>query len=206
MKKTHIFFVLMIQCICSTPPLSSFENSEVMLIMKKRLVTYLLVSALAAAVFAGCSKKDAGDGADAAATEAAAVVEEAAEAADAADTASIEDVAAAIEEAEAEETAAIAGTADAAEEVAAAEEEEDAVVVEEEDDEEEAAKEETPEEGEYLVVEPGTQYTVRFGGNIYSTPEEIAENVMYFANPGDYLNVVERLDDFWYKVTYYLAG
>lgn len=29
---------------------------------------------------------------------------------------------------------------------------------------------------------------------------------MYFANPGDYLNVVERLDDFWYKVTYYLAG
>ena len=171
--------------------------------MKKRLVTYLLVSALAAAVFAGCSKKDAGDGADAAATEAAAVVEEAAEAADAADTASIEDVAAAIEEAEAEETAEVAGTTDAAAEVAAVEEDDDAVVIE---DEEEADKEEAPEEGEYLVVDPGTQYTVRFGGNIYSTPEEIAENIMYFANPGDYLNVVERLDNFWYKVTYYLAG
>lgn len=171
--------------------------------MKKKLVTYLLVSALAAAVFAGCSKKDAGDGADAAATEAAAVVEEASEAADAADTASIEDVAAAIEEAEAEETAEVAGTTDAAAEVAAVEEDDDAVVIE---DEEEADKEEAPEEGEYLVVDPGTQYTVRFGGNIYSTPEEIAENIMYFANPGDYLNVVERLDNFWYKVTYYLAG
>lgn len=172
--------------------------------MKKRLVAYLLVSALAVAVFAGCSKKDAGDGADAAATDAAAVVEEAAEAADAADTASIEDVAAAIEDAEAEEVAAVAGTTGDAEEVAAAEEEDDAVVIE--DEGEEADKEEAPEEGEYLVVEPGTQYTVRFGGNIYSTPEEVAENIMYVANPGDYLNVVERLDDFWYKVTYYLAG
>jgi hypothetical protein len=179
--------------------------------MKKRLVTYLLVSALAAAVFAGCSKKDGGDGADAAATGDAAVVEQAADVADAAATTSIEDVAAAAEAADADEVAAVAGTTDAvaeADETAAPEE---AGVTEIVDDEEEVAAaeetpEETPEEGEYLVVDPGTTYTVRFGGNIYSTPEEIAENVMYYANPGDYLNVVERLDDFWYKVTYYLAG
>lgn len=177
--------------------------------MKKRIVTYLLLSALAAAVFAGCGKKDAGDGADAAATGDAAVAStfEAAETAAAADTAAIEDVAAAAEAADAEEAAAIAGTTDAAavEEAAVPEEEGVTEVV---DDEEaaEADKEETPAEGEYLVVDPGTQYTVRFGGNIYSSPEEIAENIMYVANPGDYLNVVERLDNFWYKVTYYLAG
>ena len=172
--------------------------------MKKRLVTYLLVSALAAAVFAGCSKKDAdaGDGADAAATGDAVVVEEAAETADAAATDSIEDLVAAAEAADAEEVAAVAGTTDAV-----AEADEEAAVTEVVDEEEEKAEEaEELKEGEYLIVEPGTQYVVRFGGNIYSTPEEVAENVMYFANPGDYLNVVERLDDFWYKVTYYLAG
>ena len=88
-----------------------------------------------------------------------------------------------------------------------AEADEEAAVTEVVDEEEEKAEEaEELKEGEYLIVEPGTQYVVRFGGNIYSTPEEVAENVMYFANPGDYLNVVERLDDFWYKVTYYLAG
>ena len=172
--------------------------------MKKRLVTYLLVSALAAAVFAGCSKKDADAGADAAATGDAVVVEEAA---DAAATDSIEDLVAAAEAADAEEVAAVAGTTDA---VAEADEEaadEEAAVTEVVDEEEEKAEEaEELKEGEYLIVEPGTQYVVRFGGNIYSTPEEVAENVMYFANPGDYLNVVERLDDFWYKVTYYLAG
>ena len=175
--------------------------------MKKRLVTYLLVSALAAAVFAGCSKKDAGDSADAAATGDVAVVEEAVETADAAATDSLEDLVAAAETADTEEVAAVAGTTDA---VAEADEDaagEEAAVTEIVDDEEETVeKTEDPEEGEYLVVEPGTQYVVRFGGNIYSTPEEVAENVMYFANPGDYLNVVERLDDFWYKVTYYLAG
>lgn len=173
--------------------------------MKKRLVTYLLVTALAAAVFAGCSKKDAGDAADAAATGATAI-EEAAEAATAAaevaaaeETAALEGTAAAAEEVATEEVA--------AEEVAAPEEEAAAVAVEEEEaDKEEADTEDAEKEEEYLVVDPGTQYTVRFGGNIYSTPEEIAENIMYFANPGDYLNVVERLDDFWYKVTYYLAG
>ncbi len=177
--------------------------------MKKRIVTYLLLSALAAAVFAGCGKKDAGDGADAAATGEAAVVEataEVAETAAAADTAAIEDVAAAAEAADAEEAAAIAGTTDAAAAEEAAVPEEGVTEVVDDEETVEADKEETPAEGEYLVVDPGTQYTVRFGGNIYSSPEEIAENIMYVANPGDYLNVVERLDNFWYKVTYYLAG
>jgi hypothetical protein len=172
--------------------------------MKKRLVTYLLVSALAAAVFAGCSKKDGGDAADAAATDAA-VVEEAAEAA----TASLEDVAAAAEAADAEEAGNVADTTVAAE-VADAEVEaaaDDASVTEFVDEEvkEDADKKEA-EEAEVLVVEPGTTYTVRFGGNIYSSPEEIASNVMYYANPGDYLTIVERLENYWYKVSYYLAG
>ena len=172
--------------------------------MKKRVVTYLLVSALAAAVFAGCSKKDGGDAADAAATDAA-VVEEAAEAA----TASLEDVAAAAEAADAEEAGNVADTTVAAE-VADAEVEaaaDDASVTEFVDEEvkEDADKKEA-EEAEVLVVEPGTTYTVRFGGNIYSSPEEIASNVMYYANPGDYLTIVERLEDYWYKVSYYLAG
>ena len=173
--------------------------------MKKRLVTYLLVSALAAAVFAGCSKKDGGDAADAAATDAA-VVEEAAEAA----TASLEDVAAAAEAADAEEAGNIADTTVAAE-VADAEVEaaaDDAAVTEFVDEEEvkEDADKKEAEEAEVLVVDPGTTYTVRFGGNIYSSPEEIASNVMYYANPGDYLTIVERLEDYWYKVSYYLAG
>lgn len=171
--------------------------------MKKRLVTYLLVSALAAAVFAGCSKKDAGDAADAAATDAA-VVEEAAEAA----TAALEDVAAAAEAADAEEAGNIADTTVAAEvadeEVAAVDDESVTEFVDEEVKEDTDKKE--AEEAEVLVVEPGTTYTVRFGGNIYSSPEEIASNVMYYANPGDYLTIVERLEDYWYKVSYYLAG
>ena len=173
--------------------------------MKKRLVTYLLVSALAAAVFAGCSKKDGGDAADAAATDAV-VVEEAAEAA----TASLEDVAAAAEAADAEEAGNVADTTVAAE-VADAEVEaaaDDAAVTEFVDEEEvkEDADKKEAEEAEVLVVDPGTTYTVRFGGNIYSSPEEIASNVMYYANPGDYLTIVERLEDYWYKVSYYLAG
>lgn len=177
--------------------------------MKKRLVTYLLVSALAAAVFAGCSKKDAGDAADAAATDAAAadvtVVEEAAEAA----TASLEAVAAAADAADAEEVGNIADTSVAAEvadaEVAAATDDTSVTEFVDEEVKEDADKKEA-EEAEVLVVEPGTTYTVRFGGNIYSSPEEIASNVMYYANPGDYLTIVERLENYWYKVSYYLAG
>lgn len=180
--------------------------------MKKRLVTYLLVSALAAAVFAGCSKKDGGDAADAAATDAA-VVEEAAEDAGAAATASLEDVAAAAEAADAEEAGAVADTTVAAEvadeEVAAVEDESVTEFVDEEvkeDADKEDADKKDAEEAEVLVVDPGTTYTVRFGGNIYSSPEENAANVMYYANPGDYLTIVERLDNYWYKVSYYLAG
>ena len=78
-------------------------------------------------------------------------------------------------------------------------------VTKDEEVKEDADKKEA-EEAEVLVVEPGTTYTVRFGGNIYSSPEEIASNVMYYANPGDYLTIVERLEDYWYKVSYYLAG
>jgi hypothetical protein len=180
--------------------------------MKKRLVTYLLVSALAAAVFAGCSKKDGGDAADAAATDAT-VVEEAAEDAGAAATASLEDVAAAAEAADAEEAGAVADTTVAAEvadeEVAAVEDESVTEFVDEEVKEDavkEDADKKDAEEAEVLVVDPGTTYTVRFGGNIYSSPEENAANVMYYANPGDYLTIVERLDNYWYKVSYYLAG
>jgi hypothetical protein len=180
--------------------------------MKKRLVTYLLVSALAAAVFAGCSKKDGGDAADAAATDAT-VVEEAAEDAGAAATASLEDVAAAAEAADAEEAGAVADTTVAAEvadeEVAAVEDESVTEFVDEEvkeDADKEDADKKDSEEAEVLVVDPGTTYTVRFGGNIYSSPEENAANVMYYANPGDYLTIVERLDNYWYKVSYYLAG
>ncbi len=180
--------------------------------MKKRLVTYLLVSALAAAVFAGCSKKDGGDAADAAATDAS-VVEEAAEDAGAAATASLEDVAAAAEAADAEEAGAVADTTVAAEvadeEVAAVEDESVTEFVDEEvkeDADKEDADKKDAEEAEVLVVDPGTTYTVRFGGNIYSSPEENAANVMYYANPGDYLTIVERLDNYWYKVSYYLAG
>ena len=76
--------------------------------MKKRLIAYLLVSALAVAVFAGCGKKGEGDGADAAATGSTAVAEEAA----AADTAAAEVAAVADTAAE---IADVAGTSDAAE-------------------------------------------------------------------------------------------
>ena len=179
--------------------------------MKKRLVAYLLVSVLAVAVFAGCSKKDKGDGADAAATGDAAVVEEAAddaveEAADAVDTAAeaaVEDAADAAT-ISADDAAAIAddGAADEDAVTEFVDEEEKA----EGEDAEAAKDEETPAEGDYLVVDPGTEYTVRYGGYVYSSPEEIADNIIYVANPGDHLNIVERLDNFWYKVTYYIAG
>ena len=202
----------MLQCICSLQDTAMFYiiDSEVMF-MKKRLVAYLLVSVLAVAVFAGCSKKDKGDGADAAATGDAAVVEEAAddaveEAADAVDTAAeaaVEDAADAAT-ISADDAAAIAddGAADEDAVTEFVDEEEKA----EGEDAEAAKDEETPAEGDYLVVDPGTEYTVRYGGYVYSSPEEIADNIIYVANPGDHLNIVERLDNFWYKVTYYIAG
>ena len=59
---------------------------------------------------------------------------------------------------------------------------------------------------EDLIVEPGTVYTVRFGGNIYSIMEENDAYIMYYTSPGETLEINERLEDYWYKVTFYLAG
>lgn len=59
---------------------------------------------------------------------------------------------------------------------------------------------------EDLIVDPGTVYTVRFGGNIYSIMEENDAYIMYYTSPGETLEINERLEDYWYKVTFYLAG
>lgn len=189
----------MVQCTCCTPNTIKYYYISEVTFMKKRLIAYLLVSALAVAVFAGCGKKGEGDGADAAATGSTAVAEEAA----AADTAAAEVAAVADTAAE---IADVAGTSDAAEvaDIAVTGDEAVAEVVDEKEVEE--AEDAKTEEGDYLVVEPGTVYTVRYGGNVYSSPEENAANIMYSANPGDMLNVVERLDNYWYKVTYYISG
>lgn len=180
--------------------------------MKKRLVTYLLISAMAATVFAGCSKSGgdaAGDAAPADATEAVeTVVEEAAEeAAAAGDTASMADLVAAAEAAETAEAAAVAGTSDAAEADEIANEEADVTeeyaddVVDEEKDEAEAVT-----DGEDLIVDPGTDYTVRFGGNVYATPDQVDSNIIDYVYPGYLLHIEERLDDFWYNVSYWIDG
>lgn len=185
--------------------------------MKKKLVTLLMVSALAATVFAGCSKKG-GDAADAgadAATDAAAVTEAVAESAPVeAGTveAAVEET---VEETVTEEAAPAAGATDEAAAIAALAEEDTAAAgttaeaaeyVDEEADAAVTGEAAAAEEAEALVVEPGTVYTVRFGGNIYSSPEENDQNIMYYANPDDYLTILERLDNYWYKVSYYLAG
>lgn len=185
--------------------------------MKKRLVTILLISAMAATVFTGC-KKSGGDAADAAATgEAAvaeveeAVTEEAAEAATGAEEmekAPIEEAVAAAEAAETAEAAEIAGTSDAAEaEIANPDE---AAAEEYVADEEEAAEETTAvaaaEEGEDLIVDPGTEYTVRFGGNVYASPDQVDSNIIDYVYPGYVLTIDERLDDFWYAITYWIDG
>lgn len=182
--------------------------------MKKRLVTYLLISAMAATVFAGCSKSG-GDAADAAATGEAAVAEVVEEAAAEAATgaaemekAPIDEAVAAAEAAETAEAAEIAGTSDAAEaEIANTEE---ATAEEYVADEEEAAEDTTAaattEEGEYLIVDPGTQYTVRFGGNVYASPNQVDSNIIDYVYPGYVLTIDERLDDFWYAITYWIDG
>lgn len=180
--------------------------------MKKKLVTYLLISALAVTVFAGCGKKD--DGGDAAAADA--------PEADAVETvvtedAPEEDIVEAVEEtieADAVE-ATTAIDAAAAEAVEAADTAVAAVAEEYTDETEEEAAEtadaaitsEPAPETEKVVPANGTQYTVRFGGNIYSSPEANDANIQYFANPGDILNIVERVENSsWYKVTYWLDG
>ena len=161
--------------------------------MKKKLVTYLLISALAVTVFAGCGKKD--DGGDAAAADApdagaveTVVTEDAPEE-------TKEDIVEAVEEtveADAVEatTAIDAAAAEAAEAADAA-----------------VTGEVAADETEKVVPANGSQYEVRFGGNVYSSPEENDANIQYFANPGDILNIVERVENSsWYKVTYWLAG
>lgn len=183
--------------------------------MKKRIVTLLLVSALAATVFAGCGKSG-GDAADAAATGEAAVAEEAVEEgaeaaatgeAAAAETAD-EDLAAAVEAADTAEVAAEAADEAATEsaEIAAEEfvdEEEEAAPAEETA---EAVDEAAAEETEDLIVDPGTQYTVRFGGNVYATPDQNDANIIDYVYPGYVLQIDERLDDFWYNVSYWING
>ena len=61
------------------------------------------------------------------------------------------------------------------------------------------------DDGEYLIVEPGTVYTVRFGGYIYSIMEENNDYILYYTSPGETLEIDERLENYWYKVTYYLT-
>lgn len=186
--------------------------------MKKKLVAYLLVSALAVTALIGCGKK--GGDADAAefdaeaATEAEAVVDGAAEDAQT----EADAVEGAVEEAVVEEVTADATAAAAVEAVEAATVAEPAAVeattgeaaAEEFVDDEadaavtgEAAAAKTEED---VIVDPGTQYTVRFGGNIYASMDQNDANVIDYVYPGYILNINERLDDYWYHVTYWIDG
>ncbi|MDO5485238.1 MAG: hypothetical protein Q4F51_02825 [Sarcina sp.] len=184
--------------------------------MKKKLVTYLLISALAVTVFAGCGKKD--DGGDAAAADApdagaveTVVTEDAPEETE-------EDIVEAVEETvEADAVEATTAIDAAAAEAVEAADTAVAAVAEEYTDETEAEAAEAADaavtgevaadETEKVVPANGSQYEVRFGGNVYSSPEENDANIQYFANPGDILNIVERVENSsWYKVTYWLAG
>ena len=120
----------------------------------------------------------------------------------------IDEAVAAAEAAETAEAAEIAGTSDAAEaEIANTEE---ATAEEYVADEEEAAEDTTAaattEEGEDLIVDPGTQYTVRFGGNVYASPNQVDSNIIDYVYPGYVLTIDERLDDFWYAITYWIDG
>ena len=181
--------------------------------MKKKLVAYLLISALAVTVFAGCSKKDDGGDAPAAdAPDAGAVETVVTE--DAPEEDIVEAVEETVEAGAVEATTAIDAAAaelidDAGSTVeAAVEEYTDETEAEAAEVAEAAATSEVAAEPAEKVVPPnGSQYEVRFGGNVYSTPEANDANIQYFANPGDTLNIVERVDDSsWYKVTYWLAG
>ena len=57
-----------------------------------------------------------------------------------------------------------------------------------------------------MIVDPGTQYTVRFGGNIYASMDQNDANVIDYVYPGYILNINERLDNYWYHVTYWIDG
>lgn len=177
--------------------------------MKKRLVAYLMVSALAVSVLAGCGGKgkggDAGDAADAGTGEAA-VVEEAVE-----ETVEVDDASAALTAA-IEEAAAVADTgaaiaADTAAE-AAVEEYVDDEVIEEAGDaatEAAAAVDAAADKADYLTFEPGTQYTVVYGADVFETTDNTAPAIDVLI-PGYQLQINERLDDFWYNVSYIIDG
>lgn len=175
--------------------------------MKKRLVAYLMVSALAVSVLAGCGGKggDAGDAADAGTGEAA-VVEEAVE-----ETEVVEDASAALTAA-IEEAAAVADTgaaiaADTAAE-AAVEEYVDDEVIEEAGDaatDAAAAVDAAADKADYLTFEPGTQYTVVYGADVFASPDNTVPAIDELI-PGYQLQINERLDDFWYNVSYIIDG
>lgn len=180
-------------------------------VMKKRLVAYLMVSALAVTVLAGCGSKGdaAGDAADAATGEAA--VEEDAfveEDASAALTAAIEEAAAVADTGNA--VAAVADTGDAVAAVAdtaaeAAEEYVDDEVITDAATAAKAAVEDVAEKVEEFVAEPGTYYTVQWGGNVYGTPDE-STPVIDYVYPDYQLLINERLEDHWYAISYIIDG
>lgn len=176
--------------------------------MKKKLVAYLLVSALAVTALIGCGKKGGdADAANAAATtEAEAPVEGAVEDGAEAEAEAVEN---AVEEAVVEEVTSDATAAAAVEAVAAEAGTGEAAAEEFVDDEAaaavtgEAAAANTEED---VIVDPGTQYTVRFGGNIYASMDQNDANVIDYVYPGYILNINERLDNYWYHVTYWIDG
>lgn len=170
--------------------------------MKKRLVAYLMVSALAVTVLAGCGSKGdaAGDAADAATGEAA--VEE--------DAFVEEDDASAALTAAIEEAAAVADTGDAVAAVAdtaadAAEEYVDDEVIADATTAAAAVAEDVAEKVEEFVANPGEYYTVQWGGNVYGTPDE-STPVIDYVYPDYQLLITERLEDYWYAVSYIIDG
>ena len=162
-----------------------------------------MVSALAVTVLAGCGSKGdaAGDAADAATGEAA--VEE--------DAFVEEDDASAALTAAIEEAAAVADTGDAVAAVAdtaaeAAEEYVDDEVITDAATAAKAAVEDVAEKvEEEFVAEPGTYYTVQWGGNVFGTPDE-STPVIDQVYPDYQLLITERLDNYWYKVSYQILG
>ena len=182
--------------------------------MKKKLVTYLLISALAVAIFSSCGKRDedgdapAADAADAGTVEnivtgdapeedivgkTVETVEDTVEAGTIEAVATAKAAAEMNEDADTSETAVEANTDATGKEAAEAADT--------------AATDEPAENVEKVVPENGTTYEVRFGGNIYSTPREYNPDIQYFTHPGEHLIIVERIENTsWYKVHYWLTG
>ena len=182
--------------------------------MKKKLVTYLLISALAVAIFSSCGKRDedgdapAADAADAGTVENIVTGDAPEEdivgktvetVGDTVEAGTIEAVAAAKAAAEMNEDADTSETAVEANTDATGKEAAEAADT--------AATDEPAENVEKVVPENGTTYEVRFGGNIYSTPREYNPDIQYFTHPGEHLIIVERIENTsWYKVHYWLTG